>query len=157
MRKSSFSSLGPTSCCAAVNHTARKFVGLIYIDRTPDETTILHFRHFLEKHDFGRKIFALIRERFNKAGLTLCKGRIIVAIQRDAIIAPDNNAHLVVWPRGVCFGSVESDFPEKPLIELRAHAIRNGSTHAADAGFQSFADSSSMQTLAQATVHLSLP
>ena len=36
------------------NNTARKFVGLMYIDRTPDETTIRHFRHFLEKHDFGK-------------------------------------------------------------------------------------------------------
>ena len=148
---------GTDELLCGVNHTARKFVGLMYIDRTPDETTILHFRHFLEKHDFGRKIFELNNERFNKAGLTLCKGRIIDTIQRDAVIAPDNNDHLVVWPCGVCFESVETDFSEKPLIELRAHAIWNGSTHAADAGFHSFADSSGMQTLAQATVHQSLP
>lgn len=148
---------GTDELLCGVNHTARKFVGLMYIDRTPDETTILHFRNFLEKHAFGRKIFELINERFNKAGLTLCKGRIIDAIQRDSIISLDNNDHLVVWPCGVFFGSVETDFREKPLIELRAHAIRNGSTHAADAGFQSFVDSSGMQTLALATVHQSLP
>lgn len=61
---------GTDELLCGVNHTAWKFVGLTYIDRTSDETTILHFKHFLEKHDFGRKIFALINERFNEAGLT---------------------------------------------------------------------------------------
>ena len=32
------------------NSTARKFVGLNLMDRTPDESTILQFRHLLEKH-----------------------------------------------------------------------------------------------------------
>lgn len=77
---------GTDELLCGVNHTARKFVGLMYIDRTLDETTILHFRHFLEKHDFGGKIFELINERFNEAGPTLCKGRIIDAIQLDTII-----------------------------------------------------------------------
>ena len=62
---------GTDELLCGVNHTARKFVGLMYIDRTLDETTILHFRHFLEKHDFGGKIFELINERFNEAGPTL--------------------------------------------------------------------------------------
>lgn len=70
---------------------------------------------------------------------------------------PARYEHLIVWPCGVCFGSVGTDFREKPLIELRTHAIRSGSTHATDAGFHSFADSSDMQTLAQATVHQSFP
>lgn len=48
-------------------HAAWKFVGLMYINRTPDETTILHFGHFLEKHEFGKKIFELINERLNEA------------------------------------------------------------------------------------------
>ena len=75
------------------NNTARKFVGLMYIDRTPDETTILHFRHFLEKHDFGKKIFELINERFNEAGLTLCKGRIIDASFIEAPTSTKNRTH----------------------------------------------------------------
>lgn len=75
------------------NHTARKFVGLMYIDRTPDETTILHFRHFLEKHDFGKKIFELINERFNEAGLTLCKGRIIDASFIESPTSTKNRTH----------------------------------------------------------------
>jgi IS5 family transposase len=30
-------------------------------DRIPDETTILAFRHLLEKHDLGQQIFAVGR------------------------------------------------------------------------------------------------
>ena len=75
------------------NNTARKFVGLMYIDRTPDETTILHFRHFLGKHDFGKKIFELINERFNEAGLTLCKGRIIDVSFIESSTSTKNRKH----------------------------------------------------------------
>ncbi len=75
------------------NHTARKFVGLMYIDRTPDETTIFHFRHFLGKHDFGKKIFELINERFNEAGLTLCKGRIIDVSFIESPTSTKNRTH----------------------------------------------------------------
>ena len=37
--------------------TIRRFAGIDLIsDRIPDETTILSFRHLLEKHDLGQKI-----------------------------------------------------------------------------------------------------
>ena len=37
--------------------TIRRFAGIDLIsDRIPDETTILAFRHLLEKHDLGQKI-----------------------------------------------------------------------------------------------------
>ncbi len=36
----------------------RRFAGIdITSERIPDETTILAFRHLLEKHDLGQKIF----------------------------------------------------------------------------------------------------
>ena len=39
--------------------TMRRFAGIDMIgDRIPDETTILTFRHLLEKHDLGQQIFA---------------------------------------------------------------------------------------------------
>ena len=38
------------------NSTARKFVGLALADRTPDESTILQFRHLLEKHNLGKQV-----------------------------------------------------------------------------------------------------
>ena len=49
--------------------------------------------YFLEKHDFGRKIFELINERFNEAGLTLCKGRIIDASFIEAPTSTKNRTH----------------------------------------------------------------
>ena len=35
----------------------RRFAGLRLSDNLPDETTILNFRHFLEKHKFGKCLF----------------------------------------------------------------------------------------------------
>jgi IS5 family transposase len=38
--------------------TMRRFTGIDMIsDRIPDETTILAFRHLLEKHELGEQIF----------------------------------------------------------------------------------------------------
>lgn len=75
------------------NQTAWRFVGLMNIDRTPNETTIPHFWHFLEKHDFEKKIFELINERLNEAGLTLCKGRVIDASFIESPISTKNRTH----------------------------------------------------------------
>ena len=42
--------------------TMRRFAGIDMIgDRIPDETTILTFRHLLEKHDLGQQIFAVVK------------------------------------------------------------------------------------------------
>ena len=42
--------------------TMRRFAGIELIsDRTPDETTILAFRHLLEKHELGEQIFETVR------------------------------------------------------------------------------------------------
>src|SRR5690554_532708 len=40
----------------------RRFAGLRLSDRLPDETTILHFRHFLEKHGLGKRIFTIVND-----------------------------------------------------------------------------------------------
>jgi len=41
--------------------TMRRFAGIGLIsDRIPDETTILAFRHLLEKHDLGDQIFEAV-------------------------------------------------------------------------------------------------
>ena len=37
----------------------RRFVGIdLGAERVPDETTVLNFRHLLEQHDLGKKLFA---------------------------------------------------------------------------------------------------
>ena len=44
------------------SESIRRFVGVeLSEDRVPDETTILRFRHLLEKHDLMEAIFAEIR------------------------------------------------------------------------------------------------
>ena len=42
--------------------TMRRFAGIELIsDRIPDETTILTFRHLLEKHGLGEQIFETVK------------------------------------------------------------------------------------------------
>ena len=56
----------------------RRFAHL-HLDRIPDETTILNFRHFLERHGLGRVIFNTIAQHLDAHGLMLREGSIIDA------------------------------------------------------------------------------
>ena len=40
-------------------------------DRIPDETTILAFRHLLEKHDLGEQIFETVKTHLSSRGMTM--------------------------------------------------------------------------------------
>lgn len=57
----------------------RRFAGLRLSDNLPDETTILNFRHFLERHQFGQQIFETIQEHLAEHGLKLREGSIVDA------------------------------------------------------------------------------
>ncbi len=58
----------------------RRFVGIdLGRESAPDETTICRFRHLLEAHDFGRRIFEFIHERLEAKGLRLANGTIVDA------------------------------------------------------------------------------
>jgi len=57
----------------------RRFAGLRLVDRLPDETTILHFRHFLERHDLGKVLFNEVNKHLEKNGLMLREGSIVDA------------------------------------------------------------------------------
>lgn len=59
--------------------SVRRFVGLKLTGTLPDETTILNFRHLLEKHQLGRKLFEEINRHLNAQGLALKEGTIIDA------------------------------------------------------------------------------
>jgi IS5 family transposase len=48
-------------------------------DRIPDETTILTFRHLLEKHDLGQQIFAAVKAHLKVNGMAMKQGTIIDA------------------------------------------------------------------------------
>lgn len=56
----------------------RRFAGLT-MDRIPDETTILNFRHLLETHGLGKKLFATINDFLATRGLLLKEGTIMDA------------------------------------------------------------------------------
>ncbi|WP_287962441.1 IS5 family transposase [Alcanivorax sp.] len=56
----------------------RQFAGL-KLDRLPDETTILNFRHFLEQHGLGKALFKEVNKHLEKNGLMLREGSIVDA------------------------------------------------------------------------------
>jgi len=57
----------------------RRFAGLRLSDRIPDETTILNFRHFVEKHKFGKRLFDSVQDHLEEQGLKLQEGSIVDA------------------------------------------------------------------------------
>jgi IS5 family transposase len=60
--------------------TMRRFAGIdIISDRIPDETTILAFRHLLEKHNLGKRIFETVKAHLKERGMAMKQGTIIDA------------------------------------------------------------------------------
>jgi len=67
-------------------HSMRQFAGLS-LDQIPDETTILNFRHLLEKHKLGQKLFKEVTAHLEKRGMLLREG---TAIDASIINAPSS-------------------------------------------------------------------
>ena len=68
--------------------TMRRFAGIDLIsDRIPDETTILTFRHLLEKHNLGEQIYCCaedfvdetVKAHLSERGMTMRQGTIVDA------------------------------------------------------------------------------
>ncbi len=60
--------------------TMRRFAGIDLIsERIPDETTILAFRHLLERHDLGKQIFEKVKAHLKANGMSMKQGTIIDA------------------------------------------------------------------------------
>ena len=57
----------------------RRFVGLDGAARMPDETTILRFRHLLEKHELAPQVLATINAGLAQQGLMLKTGTVVDA------------------------------------------------------------------------------
>ena len=57
----------------------RRFVGLEGAARLPDETTILRFRHLLERHDLAPQVLATINAGLAEHGLMLKTGTVVDA------------------------------------------------------------------------------
>ena len=57
----------------------RRFAGLRLSDNLPDETTILNFRHFLERNKSGQRLSDTIQKHLASQGLKLREGSIVDA------------------------------------------------------------------------------
>ena len=58
----------------------RSFVGLdLGRAPVPDETTILNFRHLLEAHELGRRLFEQVHVHLQRQGIKIAKGTIVDA------------------------------------------------------------------------------
>jgi transposase, IS5 family len=61
--------------------TMRRFAGIDLIsDRIPDETTILSFRHLLEKNKLGKEIFDVVNAHLKQKGMAMKQVTIIDAM-----------------------------------------------------------------------------
>ncbi len=75
------------------SHAMRRFVGIdLGRERAPDETTLCKFRRFLERHDFGSKVMAIVREHLEAHGVQVCKGTMVDATILAAPSSTKNKA-----------------------------------------------------------------
>lgn len=69
----------------------RRFAGIKLIsDRIPDETSILTFRHLLEKHELGDQIFETVNAHLSARAMTMRQGTIVDA---TLIAAPSSTKY----------------------------------------------------------------
>ena len=62
------------------SYAMRRFMGLDFaVEQVPDATTLLHFRHLLEKHQLGEKLFESQNEIFETQGWIMRGGSIVDA------------------------------------------------------------------------------
>jgi len=62
------------------SHAMRRFMRLDFsVEQTPDATTLLHFRHLLEKHELGKALFAAQNRLFEANGWIMRGGSVIDA------------------------------------------------------------------------------
>ena len=62
------------------SYAFQRFIGINFLEeQVPDATTLLKFRHLLEKHDLGKALFDDISAQLDKAGLMMHGGTIVDA------------------------------------------------------------------------------
>ena len=62
------------------SYAMRRFMGLDFaVEQVPDATTLLHFRHLLEKHTLGEKLFEAQNQIFTEQGWIMRGGSIVDA------------------------------------------------------------------------------
>ncbi|KFA16510.1 hypothetical protein A11G_0118105, partial [Xanthomonas vasicola pv. musacearum NCPPB 4392] len=68
----------------------RRFAKIGGLDEVPDETTILDFRHLLERHDLARKLFNRVSAHLSRKGQSL---RGVTIMDATIIAAPSSAKH----------------------------------------------------------------
>ena len=71
----------------------RKFAQVRLTGAIPDETTLLNFRHLLEKHELAPKLLAAVNEHLTQHGLLLKRGTIVDATIIHAPSSTKNATH----------------------------------------------------------------
>lgn len=75
------------------SYSMRSFLGINFIDsQVPDATTLLHFRHILEKNNISEKLFQDVKARLEKAGLIMHGGTIVDATIVEAPSSTKNTS-----------------------------------------------------------------
>ena len=72
--------------------SVRRFAGLRLTEPIPDESTILHFRHLLERHQLGQGLFEEIKGHLEEQGVRLREGTIVDATIIEAPSSTKNRA-----------------------------------------------------------------
>ena len=72
--------------------SVRRFAGLRLSEPIPDESTILHFRHLLERHELGQGLFEEIKSHLEEQGVRLREGTIVDATIIEAPSSTKNRA-----------------------------------------------------------------
>ena len=72
--------------------SVRNFAGLGLSEPLPDESTILHFRHLLERHELGRGLFEEVKGYLAERGVGLREGTIVDATIIEAPSSTKNQA-----------------------------------------------------------------
>jgi transposase, IS5 family len=71
----------------------RQFVGIdLGREPVPDETTVCKFRHLLEQHDLGRRVFEEVGRHLQSLGMQVSSGTIVDATIIDAPSSTKNRA-----------------------------------------------------------------
>jgi IS5 family transposase len=71
----------------------RGFVGIdLGREPAPDETTVCRFRHLLERHELGKRIFARVNTYMAKHGLKAGTGTVVDATILHAPLSTDNKS-----------------------------------------------------------------
>ena len=102
----------------------RRFAGIaLGREPGPEETTVCRFRHLLEAHDLGRRLFDEVQRHLAEKGLKMATGTIVDA---TIISAPPQKPRRPPHPpakprspvasRSPACANVDPDIPHRPLI-----------------------------------------